>query len=185
MSLPALVLCLASLALIALLPRLFFRRGRLNARWWLTAAPFFAAAAALIAGAGGILDPALAPSPMRESVGAVLGAASLVLIGLAWGTHAEPVSLWHQQQDTPRRVVTRGAYARVRHPFYLAFLLALAGCAAVFPHPLTGAALLWAAVQLNWTAAREEVRLLQSPLGKEYREYLARTGRFWPRVGRR
>lgn len=54
--------------------------------------------------------------------------------------------------------MTYGPYRWVRHPFYAAFLLAL-----------------------NRTAAREERRLLGSPFGPAYAEYLRRTGRFVPK----
>lgn len=173
---PALWLCALNLALIAALPRIFFRRGRLNANWWLTAAPFFVAGAGLLHGAAG------APAPvLLQPVAVALAAASILLIGLTLGSHAEPVSLWHQQDDTPARIVVAGAYRRIRHPFYSAFLLALLGCAAAAPGVLTGAAFAGALVQLRRTALREERRLQASPHGERYREYMSVTGRFVPR----
>ncbi|MDP9347935.1 MAG: BamA/TamA family outer membrane protein, partial [Gemmatimonadota bacterium] len=57
------------------------------------------------------------------------------------------------------------------------------GCAAVLPHPATAALWVFACVQLNRTAAREERRLLASGSGAEYAEYLRRTGRFFPSLG--
>lgn len=182
MNLPVLVLALGNLLLIGALPRIFFRRGTLNLHWWLTASPFFAAGALLLAGAGGAVSPALPPSVLRESLAVVLCAASVALVAFTLGTHRDPLSLWHQEDDAPRRLVTWGAYARVWHPFYSAFLLALLGCAAALPHPGTAALFLFACVQLGRTAAREERRLAASPLGGEYREYLRRTGRFLPRL---
>jgi protein-S-isoprenylcysteine O-methyltransferase Ste14 len=174
---PALWLCALNLLLVAALPRIFFRPGRLNLNWWLTAAPFLVAATGLVQAAvtGAAVQPAL------HLVAVPLAAASIFLIGLALGSHREPVSLWHQEDDAPRGIVVNGAYRHVRHPFYAAFLLALAASALAAPGLLTGAALLAAAMRLHATAVREERRLLASSLGPGYRAYMARTGRFLPR----
>lgn len=178
---PILFLGLLDLALIGALPRIFFRRGRLNLQWWLTASPFLVSAGTLLATAAGIASPMLAPTPLLEGVAVALHAGSILLIGFTLGTHREPLSLWHQPDDAPRHLVSHGAYARVRHPFYSAFLLALLGAALAVPHWATAAALAFGCLQLNRTAAREEAVLLGSPFGAEYRAYLSRTGRFIPK----
>lgn len=197
---PAVLLCAVNLLVVAALPRVFFRRGRLNADWWFTAGPFALAGSALVlatahealtpATFGDALVLALVGAP-AEAVGSgwswvrllavPAAASSIMLIGFTLGTHREPVSLWHQHDDTPARLVTHGAYARVRHPFYAAFLLALAACVLAVPGPLTVTAMAWAAVQLTRTARREERRLLASSFGPEYAAYMHRTGRFLPR----
>ena len=189
----AIVACLVALAFIALLPRIFFRTGRLNARWWLTASPFAVAGATLVAGGSGFLralalggaqrsgiDTAGAGAAAAAVAAIALASAAIALIGYTLGSHTRPVSLWHQENDRPDRLVTSGAYARVRHPFYASFLLALLASLLAFPHPLTALALLAGIVQLNRTAAREE-RRLRDAFGEEYETYMRRTGRFWPR----
>ncbi|HEX6587987.1 MAG TPA: isoprenylcysteine carboxylmethyltransferase family protein [Longimicrobiales bacterium] len=180
MSALAIIVCLGALALIGLLPRVFFRRGRLNARWWLTAAPFGVSAATLLLALAG------AVAPFAGSLLASVGAIVLVVVAAAairWtlATHARPVSLWHQDDDRPDELVTRGAYARIRHPFYASFLLVLMACALALPHVFTIAALAAAALLLDRTAAREERRLTRE-FGERYIEYLKRTGRFVPRM---
>ena len=45
MNTTALLVALLALGAIGLLPVVFFRAGRLNRRWWLTAAPFLASGA--------------------------------------------------------------------------------------------------------------------------------------------
>lgn len=182
---PALFLGLLNLALIGALPRIFFRPGRLTRQWWLTASPFFASALALFAALGGWTAPQLTLSPAAGAVAVTLHAGSILLIGYTLGTHREPLSLWHQPLDTPRHIVTHGAYARVRHPFYSAFLLALLGSAIAWPHWITALALAAGFAQLDRTAAREEAALAESEFGPLYRAYVSRTGRFWPRTGRR
>ena len=181
--------CLLALALVAALPRVFFRPGRLNPRWWLTAAPFLLASLALLAGLIGwatpLLSPGGTPSTLTGWAALALAMGGAALIAFTLGSHRAPVSLWHQEDDAPVELVTWGAYARVRHPFYAAFLLILAGAALALPHPATLVALATGLVQLDRTAAREERRLLASELGDTYRAYMARSGRFWPRGPRR
>ena len=178
----ALALCLIALVLIAALPRIFFRRGRLNARWWLTAAPFALSGGTLVASiAGAAVSPANAA--LREVLAwpaIVAAVAGVALIRWTLHTHVRPVSLWHQQDDRPDELVTRGAYAHVRHPFYASFLLVLTACALALPHALTLLALAAGFVVLDRTAAREERRLLEA-FGHHYAEYMRRTGRFMPR----
>ena len=178
----AIFACLCGLGFVVLLPRIFFRRGRLNARWWLTASPFALASGALIASSFGALE-SFASDDVRAllawpAIGAAL--AGIALIRWTLHTHARPVSLWHQADDRPDELVTRGAYAHVRHPFYASFLLILAGCALALPHALTLLALVAGFVGLDRTAAREERRLVEA-FGHHYAEYIRRTGRFLPR----
>lgn len=186
MSAPLLALLAFDLALIGALPRLFFRAGHLNLRWWLTAAPFFAAGTLLIATACGWMDPLVpATAPVHaalEVAAALLSATSIALIAFTCGTHRRPPALWHQANDEPDDLVTVGAYARMRHPFYSAFLLALCAVAVAAPHPLTLGLFAYGFAALNATAAREERRLRTSHLGDRYERYIARTHRFHPRL---
>ena len=181
-----LVLAGANLLLIGLLPRIFFdARGRKNLMWWATAAPFYADAVVLLLIYAGVWQPWCPPEAiaMGEIVAAPLAIASIALIAYTIGTHRVPLALWHQDDDAPRNIVTYGAYKYVRHPFYSAFLLALTGIMIAIPHPGTVACLVYAACMLHLTARKEERKLSESAFGAEYRSYLARTGRFFPRIG--
>lgn len=176
------VLVLLNFAVVGLLPVLFFRRdGRRNARWWLTAAPLFAAPLLVLAAAAGVVAPV---THQLELAAVPLAVLSIALIGYAAGAHQLRIALWHQDADAPHQIVTWGPYRWVRHPFYAAFLLALAGAAALCPHPATLAAWLYALVALSLTARREERRLRASHLGTSYAAYMRVTGRFFPRVRR-
>ena len=176
------LLALANLALIGLLPRVFFRRdGRLNGRWWLTAAPFFISGATLLAGGLGLIAPVTTPAGVVATFCSVV---SIVAIGLTILTHRVPLALWHQDNDSPVELVTAGPYRLVRHPFYGAFLVGLVGCLLAFPHLITLATLMYAAVVLDVTARREERRLLGSTFGSDYERYMRQTGRLLPMVGR-
>ncbi|HEX6132769.1 MAG TPA: isoprenylcysteine carboxylmethyltransferase family protein [Longimicrobiales bacterium] len=181
----ALLLCLCAFALLGALPVAFFRPGRLSWEWWLTAAPFFADAGLVL----GALTGAASPAPLPPRVASVLTLAAVPLLAIAIGlvgctvgVHRAPVSLWHQKEDTPPRLITCGPYSRIRHPFYTAFILMLAGAAAALPHAGTLALLAIGTLQLFRTARREERRLLTSRLGAQYARYTRRTGRFVPRL---
>lgn len=182
-----LVLAALNLGLIGVLPRLFFdARGRKNAMWWATAAPFIAAGAVLVLCYTGIWVPWYLPAPagpaLNEIMAVPISCASIVLIAYTIGTHRVPLALWHQEDDAPRSIVTYGAYKYVRHPFYSAFLLALAGTLVACPHPGTVVCLVYALLMLRHTARKEEYKLANSEFGEQYRSYLARTGRFLPRL---
>jgi protein-S-isoprenylcysteine O-methyltransferase Ste14 len=180
------LLLLIDLGLIGLLPRLFFRRGKLGLSWWLTASPFFVATGIVLAAAVGLIEPR-APEHAQlrtalELAATILSAVSIALIAMTIGTHRRSISLWHQRDDAPANIVTEGPYARIRHPFYAAFLLALLAVVIAAPHVASLFVLIYGFVALSLTAAREERRLCASDFGEEYREYMDRTGRFHPRL---
>ena len=80
-------------------------------------------------------------------------------------------------------LVTSGPYRYVRHPFYLAGLVALLGGSLATAN---GFLLLAGLMPLGFLVARtriEEDKLIER-FGDEYRNYMAKTGRFFPRFGR-
>jgi len=82
-------------------------------------------------------------------------------------------------------LITRGPYARIRHPTYAAVMCMLAGLALLFLSYVLAAFSVVAIVLANYRARKEE-RLLGSAagFGDAYRAYMARTGRFLPGVRR-
>jgi protein-S-isoprenylcysteine O-methyltransferase Ste14 len=185
MNRPVLLLCLLSYALLGSLPLAFFRRGRFNLAWFATAAPFFGAAAVVIAALVGLLLPVPLPHAVQETlafVAVTMVAGAILLIGCTVGVHRAPVSLWHQRDDTPPTLVTGGPYTRLRHPFYTAFIMMLIGTVAALPHTITIGLLLAGTLVLWRTAEREEQRILASPHSREYAAYMRSTGRFLPRM---
>jgi protein-S-isoprenylcysteine O-methyltransferase Ste14 len=179
---PDLILQLANLALIGALPKVFFRPGRFNAAWWLTSAPFFLAFALLASARLGVLTPSWVAPPPVVGAATLLSAASIFLIAYTLGTHRRPLALWHQRDDAQEWIVTSGAYARIRHPFYAAFLLGLLAILLVVPHWAMALVFAYTLHRLNRTAALEEARLLASPLGRKYARYRRRAGRFVPKL---
>lgn len=93
---------------------------------------------------------------------------------------AQPLR-WAFEPDSPRNLVVHGPYRWVRHPFYLSYMLSWIA-------PAIAAAQLWLLIPgavmfvLYWRAsAREERDFLDSPIGRQYRSYQERAGRFWPK----
>jgi protein-S-isoprenylcysteine O-methyltransferase Ste14 len=77
-------------------------------------------------------------------------------------------------------VASRGLYAIVRHPQYMALAVAALGLALMWPRFLTlvlYAIMLW----LYYLLARDEERRMLDRFGDSYRAYLERTGMFLPR----
>jgi len=116
-------------------------------------------------------------------VGVVFGIVAAALI--IWTFH----TLGHNLTDTvvTRRsamLVTSGPYRWVRHPFYLAFALAVIANSLVTSNwflAVTGTCAFLAIV----ARTRIEERNLVARFGGDYEEYMARTGRFLPWLGRR
>jgi protein-S-isoprenylcysteine O-methyltransferase Ste14 len=80
-------------------------------------------------------------------------------------------------------LVTTGPYRYVRHPFYSAFFLAVVGGSVVAANWFL---FLSGMVPFGFLVARtriEEQKLIER-FGDEYRGYMARTGRFFPRLDR-
>lgn len=180
------LLILLNLIQIGLLPLHFFRRdGSLNPAWLATALPFFLIAAIVLLQLAGLTtawQPADSFSQVLLALTAIaMAAGSMVLIGITVRSHRIPIALWHQHDDAPIEIVSRGPYARVRHPFYSAFLLTFTAVLLAHPGVVTALCGIYAGVALNLTARREERRLLRSHLGGDYFKYMQRTGRFLPR----
>jgi protein-S-isoprenylcysteine O-methyltransferase Ste14 len=111
--------------------------------------------------------------------GVVLGLASL---GFWTWTHVALGPLWSAQLQLREghRLVTSGPYARIRHPMYTAIFGWMAGLALVSANwalvvGVAGTIAFWAA-----RVPREEQMMLEQ-FGDEYREYMKRTGRYFPR----
>lgn len=112
------------------------------------------------------------------------GIASMLICGalLVWTFH----SLGSNLTDTVvtrsnHTLVTTGPYRYVRHPFYLAVLIAIVGVALTMANWFF---LLAGTVPLAFLFARtriEEEKLVER-FGEDYREYMRRVGRFVPKV---
>ena len=78
---------------------------------------------------------------------------------------------------------TRGLYAVVRHPQYLALAVSGFGLAILWPRFLT-LVLLAVMLFLYYLLARDEERRMLARFGEGYRRFMERTGMFFPRLRR-
>jgi protein-S-isoprenylcysteine O-methyltransferase Ste14 len=81
-------------------------------------------------------------------------------------------------------LVTCGPYGFVRHPIYLFQVIMVAAIPLLLPSVLA-LAILAVHILLARTKAADEESHLRTLLGQPYEAYCARTGRWWPRFGRR
>ena len=85
--------------------------------------------------------------------------------------------------DQPTTLITDGMFGLIRHPIYAFSILLMLCTAVIVPTlPMQVVALIHV-VLMNLKARNEERHLLQTT-GETYARYLARTGRFFPRLAR-
>lgn len=86
---------------------------------------------------------------------------------------------------TDHELIESGPYARIRHPTYAGAMCLAFGVALAFLSVVLLAVAIVALVVANYRAGKEE-RLLSSSqgFGDRYRTYMARTGRFLPRLSK-
>jgi protein-S-isoprenylcysteine O-methyltransferase Ste14 len=87
------------------------------------------------------------------------------------------VGLWGDHE-----LVTKGPYARVRHPIYGAFMLLMLGAGAMSTSWLVGTSGLLLTLSIPAFRLRIEERELKERFGSKYLEYERSTPRFLPRV---
>lgn len=115
----------------------------------------------------------LIPLPIRL---VVLAATWLVAILLTRSAHIVVA-----QEHRPGYVVTTGAFHYIRHPLYLASLLAYLGL--TFSTASLISLVLWVVIFIfhNYIGSYEE-RLLVTKFGDMYRQYQSKTGKWIPRL---
>ena len=79
------------------------------------------------------------------------------------------------------QLVTRGPFARVRHPIYALQVLMLAGAALLLPTVCSVVLLVFHLVCV-WLKAADEEAYLLTVHGEKYREHMKRTGRIFPKL---
>lgn len=112
--------------------------------------------------------------------------------GVGFGVLAAALLVWtfrNLGKNITDTVVTRkehflvmtGPYRWVRHPFYLSLALAALANSLVTANWYVFAPLAVVFVLLVLRTSREEENLIER-FGDDYRQYMATTGRFWPRL---
>jgi len=95
-------------------------------------------------------------------------------------TRATPPTLAFTNDD-PYFLLNAGPYGLVRHPFYSAYMLFWVGTA-LATQGVAGWVVVLTMGSIYWAAARqEESKFARSAMASCYRDYAAKTGRFFPR----
>ena len=110
----------------------------------------------------------------------------IALVGFALLQWSQ-VTLANSWSDTPRMMkeqtlITSGPYRTIRHPIYTAFILILGSTLFISSNWLIG--LCWAGMTILEVISRisfEESLMLEF-FGEQYREYMKKTGRLFPKV---
>ena len=105
---------------------------------------------------------------------------------LLWRSHAE---LGRNFSPTLQLVenhslVTDGVFSRIRHPMYSAHLLWAIAQILLLQNWIAGPAFLVVQIPLYLRRIPAEERMMLGQFGEEYREYMGRTGRLFPRFRR-
>lgn len=126
--------------------------------------------------------PASGAFQLLGFLAAITGGILFVSAGRALGRHLTPAI----QVQEGHQLVQEGPYRYIRHPLYTAIVTSAGGWSLLFLSPILALVTLVLAGMAVYRARLEE-ELLSSPegLGRAYSEYMARTGRFLPRIVRR
>jgi protein-S-isoprenylcysteine O-methyltransferase Ste14 len=105
---------------------------------------------------------------------------------LFWRAHADLGQNWSVTLEIRKghQLVTHGVYRWIRHPMYASIFLFGLGQGLLLENWLAGwSALVTFAIMYLVRTPREEQMMCES-FGDEYQDYMRRTGRLFPRVGR-
>jgi protein-S-isoprenylcysteine O-methyltransferase Ste14 len=126
-----------------------------------------------------ITEPILI-QPVLLIIGILMGIAGVII-----ATKASQVisvsTVADMRTDRKAELITDGIYARVRHPLYLATVLAFGALAFIYPFPVV---IVFALSMIVYTivGAYFEERKLVIHYGKEYTDYRKRAGFILPRL---
>ncbi len=117
-----------------------------------------------------------------------LGATVFVAaLWLLWRSHADLGRHWSMrlQIQEGHSLVTTGVYRYLRHPMYAAHWLWAIAQALLLHNWIAGPAFLVTFLPLYLRRVPREEQMMLDHFGEEYRQYVGRTGRLIPRLGRR
>ena len=111
-------------------------------------------------------------------------AAMLAALWLFWRSHADLAENWSRtlEMREGHKLITRGVYRSVRHPMYAAICLFSIAQGLSLHNWLAGWSALAGFVILYFVRVGREERMMAEHFGQEYRDYVSKTGRLFPRI---
>lgn len=128
------------------------------------------------------LDSANFDAPLWAPVlGVAVMAGALILF---WRSHADLGQNFSRTLEVQERhaLITRGVYARMRHPMYAAIWLFAAAQALLLPNWIAGLAGLVGFAPMYFLRTPREEQMMIDAFGPEYTAYMKRTHRIFPRL---
>jgi protein-S-isoprenylcysteine O-methyltransferase Ste14 len=109
----------------------------------------------------------------------------LVALWLFWRSHADLGLNWSVTLEIRKehQLITGGVYRSIRHPMYSAIWLFSLAQALLLANWFAGCAALVVFAPMYFLRTPREERMMAEVFGQEYRDYMMRTGRLWPRLG--
>lgn len=114
----------------------------------------------------------------------VIGTALMIVsLWLFYRSHADLGRQWSPSLEVhaEHTLVTQGVYRRVRHPMYTSIWLFALAQPLLVHNWVAGALAVPGFALLYFLRVPREERLMLETFGEAYRDYMARTGRLWPR----
>jgi protein-S-isoprenylcysteine O-methyltransferase Ste14 len=107
----------------------------------------------------------------------------LPYIVLFWRSHADLGRNWSPGLEVRDRheLVTRGVYARIRHPMYAAIWLSSLAQPLLIHNWIAGFLVVPAFAAMWFIRVPQEEAMMRDAFGEAYEEYCCRTGRLFPR----
>jgi len=116
-------------------------------------------------------------------LGVILLGGSLIVF---WRAHADLGRNWSPSLEMreDHTLVTNGIYAHIRHPMYASQWLWVLAQPLLLQNWIAGPIGFLAFGVLYFTRVAREEKMMQDHFGDEYRHYMERTGRVFPRLSR-
>ncbi len=108
----------------------------------------------------------------------------LVALWLFWRSHADLGQNWSVSLEVCKehQLVTHGVYRSIRHPMYASIWLFSIAQVLLLPNWLAGWSALVPFAFMYFLRTLREERMMRQFFGEEYVDYMARTGRLFPRL---
>jgi protein-S-isoprenylcysteine O-methyltransferase Ste14 len=107
----------------------------------------------------------------------------LVALELFWRSHADLGQNWSVSLEVRKnhQLITHGVYQLIRHPMYASIWLWGIAQALLLPNWLAGWSLLVPFAAMYFLRVPREERMMRDFFGQQYIDYMAHTGRLFPR----